>query len=160
MRNLHRMDEFHLDEGTRQLILSTRHAVPDLRKHIEDAKCIIERFNMFYRNGEEKAEILEGLGQRFPELIVTSSLFQNLEINGPGANKGNALTWLCEYLGMTSEQAMVIGDNLNDLSAIQCAGLGIAMGNAIDEVKVIADAVTGNNNEAGVADAIYRYLLK
>lgn len=57
-------------------------------------------------------------------------------------------------------EAVSIGDSLNDLAAIQASGLGIAMGNAQDDVKRAADAVVRSNNEDGVAQAIWEYVLK
>ena len=55
-------------------------------------------------------------------------------------------------------QIAAIGDNYNDSLMLRAAGLGIAMGNAPEEVKQVADAVTESNDEAGVAQAIRRYL--
>ena len=55
---------------------------------------------------------------------------------------------------------MAIGDNLNDLEMIRYAGLGVAIGNARQEVKDAANAVTTSNEEDGVAQAIEQYVLK
>lgn len=158
-RNMHRLTDFHLDEGTKQLIHTTRHTVVDLRRHIEETNFLIERFNLFFRDQKEKEAILSGLHEKFPELIVASSLFQNLEINGAGTDKGSALAWLCSYLKIPRQQVMAIGDNLNDKSMIDYAGIRVVMGNGIPELKEKADYVTGCNDEAGVAGAVRRYLL-
>jgi len=54
-------------------------------------------------------------------------------------------------------QVMAFGDNFNDLSMLETAGLGVAMGNAVDEVKACADLVIGNNTETGIADVLNQY---
>ena len=56
------------------------------------------------------------------------------------------------------KQVFGIGDNFNDVSMIRDAGIGVAMGNAPDEVKAIADFVTDTNVNGGVAKAIWRVL--
>lgn len=158
-RNMHRLVDFHLDEGTKQLIYTTRHTVLNLHRHIEETDFPIERFNLFFRDQKEKETILSGLHEGFPELIVTSSLFQNLEINGAGTDKGSGLAWLCDYLKISRQQVMAVGDNLNDKSMIDYAGIRVVMGNGIPELKEKADYVTGCNDEAGVAGAVKKYLL-
>lgn len=55
------------------------------------------------------------------------------------------------------DQVIAFGDNFNDLSMLKSAGLGVAMGNAVDEVKACADLVIGNNAEAGIADVVNQY---
>lgn len=64
-----------------------------------------------------------------------------------------------EMLGVKREELMVCGDSPNDIAMIRFAGLGVAMGNALDSVKEAADVVTLSNAEDGVAAAIERYAL-
>ena len=61
---------------------------------------------------------------------------------------------LCEKLSLTAANVMAIGDEANDLSMIKFAGHGVAMGNAIPEVKQVADEITVDNEHDGVAKAI------
>ena len=81
-----------------------------------------------------------------------------LEIYPKGMNKGRALNIICEKLNIDSSQAIAFGDQELDIPMIEAAGLGVAMGNAIEELKEKADYVTGTNNEAGIAQALGRYL--
>lgn len=67
---------------------------------------------------------------------------------------------VAELLGIKQEEVMCIGDNGNDISMIEYAGCGVAMGNAIPEVKAVADFETLSNNEGGVAYAIEKVALK
>ncbi|MBA1394155.1 HAD family phosphatase, partial [Lactobacillus sp. XV13L] len=89
------------------------------------------------------------------EIIITSSSPNNIEINSIEAQKGIALTKFAAQEHLTMDQVMAIGDNLNDESMIRAAGIGVAMGNAIEPIKKIAQLQTADNNHAGVAQAIW-----
>ena len=82
---------------------------------------------------------------------------RSIEINNRGVSKGNAVKALAEKYGIKREEIICIGDNENDLSMIEYAGLGVAMGNAIDSVKEIADYVTSSNDDNGVAKALKKF---
>lgn len=75
------------------------------------------------------------------------------------ASKGNAVRELAEQLGFTAENVMAIGDQGNDLTMVDYAGTGVAMGNAIDNLKDIAQFVTKTNEDDGVAYAIEKFAL-
>ena len=91
-------------------------------------------------------------------VALTSSVAQNIEINAAGAQKGRSLLDYAAAKGIKREEIAAIGDNLNDESMIQAAGTGVAMGNAIPQIKTIASFVTKSNNEDGVAWAIDKIL--
>ncbi|MDR2660810.1 MAG: sugar-phosphatase [Lactobacillaceae bacterium] len=74
-------------------------------------------------------------------------------------SKGLALQQLAEKLKIDISQTMAIGDQGNDLSMLEKAGVSVAMGNAIPELKQIADFVTKTNDEDGVAYAIEKFIL-
>ena len=82
-----------------------------------------------------------------------------LEVVPCGIDKAATLGALLEILGMNAEEVMAIGDGVCDVSMLQSAGLGIAMGNAQDSVKVCADRVTASNDEDGVAVAVEKAIL-
>lgn len=90
---------------------------------------------------------------------VSQSLRGNLEVMNKGINKGNAIRILCELYGISNEEVIAIGDNENDLSMIEYAGMGIAMGNAAECLKEKADYITGDYQEDGVAQAIEKFIL-
>jgi Cof subfamily protein (haloacid dehalogenase superfamily) len=93
-------------------------------------------------------------------LTITSSGFSNLEFNHPDAQKGIAVKILAEKYGVELENVMAIGDNYNDVSMIEAAGFGVAMGNASDEIKAMANYTTKTNREDGVAYAVTEFLNK
>ena len=82
-----------------------------------------------------------------------------LEVVPELIDKANALGVLLETLQIAAKKVLVIGNGVADYSMIQMAGLGVAMGNAIDSVKRCADLVTASNNEDGVALVVEEHIL-
>ncbi|WP_099467987.1 Cof-type HAD-IIB family hydrolase [Konateibacter massiliensis] len=83
-----------------------------------------------------------------------------LEFGSLDASKGNALKFLCNHLGVPVENSIAAGDEENDISMLQAAGIGAVMANASDEIKRYADYVTeNNNNNHGIAEIIEKFLL-
>ena len=91
---------------------------------------------------------------------VTFSKPNYLEILPIGVNKAKAVAALAQFLGVDLSAVAAIGDGLNDLEMLTEAGFAIAMGNASDRVKAVADLVVGSNNEAGVAQAVNEILAR
>ena len=81
------------------------------------------------------------------------------EITKKGINKWVAIEELAKKLNIKQEEIIAIGDNVNDNIMIKNAGLGIAMGNATDEIKNIADYTTDTNTNEGVKKAIEKFIF-
>lgn len=101
-----------------------------------------------------KAELVKCDG-----LETVSSSNNNLEVMCQGVSKGRAVEMLAAYYHIPKEAVICVGDGENDMSMIEFAGLGVAMGNADKEVKDIAQFVTLSNEEDGVAKVIEKYIL-
>ena len=82
-----------------------------------------------------------------------------LELNNPDGNKGVALKVLAEKLGLSRDELIAIGDNQIDASMIEYAGLGAAVGNALPEIKDIADYISADNNNEGVTEVIEKFII-
>ncbi len=82
----------------------------------------------------------------------------NLEFSSLTLDKKKATDALLAHLGISYDQVLALGDSSSDLSILQSAGLGVAMGNAPENIKRAARAVTGENIHDGVAEALERYL--
>ena len=83
-----------------------------------------------------------------------------MEFTSPIATKGQAVKFLTEnVLGLEAQNVMAIGDNFNDKEMLKYAGIGVAMGNAPDGVKAIADYITSDVHHDGVAQAIQHFKL-
>ncbi len=80
------------------------------------------------------------------------------EFMAPGINKARALSGALSELGIDASEVAAFGDGQNDVSMIEWAGMGVAMANAVDEAKAVADMVTASNNEDGIALALERIL--
>jgi Cof subfamily protein (haloacid dehalogenase superfamily) len=110
----------------------------------------------------DEAEYLTKVIQKFPAHLkekyttVRSAPFY-FEILNPKASKGNALVALAKKLNIAKKDIMAIGDAENDLSMIKVAGLGVAMRNAVIDVKREADVETASNNHDGVALALEKW---
>ena len=91
------------------------------------------------------------------EAFLTEDYF--LEVAPHFINKGNTLAVLMEMLKVTTEEVVAIGDGVADVSMLQLAGTGVAMGNARDSVKACADFTTLPNTMDGVAVAIEKAIL-
>lgn len=81
-----------------------------------------------------------------------------VNILAPGVSKGKALQALASHLGIPLTQVIAVGDGTNDISLFTTAGLAIAMGNAPDEVKAVANYVTLDVDHSGLAAAINKFL--
>lgn len=81
-----------------------------------------------------------------------------IEIMAKGIDKAASLDRLAKSLGIKQEEVMAFGDGYNDLSMIEYAGMGVAMGNAVDEVKERANLVTLSNDEDGIAKVLSDYI--
>lgn len=108
------------------------------------------------------SQTLSTLQKRYQpaELYLTTSVSTFFEATNPLVNKGTAVRYLAEeYLGLKPENVMTVGDNFNDVEMLQYAGIGVAMGNAPDGVKAVADWVAPTVEEDGAAAAIAEFLL-
>lgn len=82
-----------------------------------------------------------------------------LEFFNGEVSKAEAMAFIGSHYDIKQEEMMAIGDGLNDLSMIEYAGLGVAMGNAHEGVKAIADYITSSNEEDGIARVLEKYIL-
>ncbi len=133
-----------------------RHGPEALREALPQGLCKIVVVE------DEDMGLLESIRQQLslvPGLDVTSSWQNNLEIMPAGVTKGAAVEELAKRLGLAAGQVMTLGDYDNDLSMIEYAGFGVAMGNATEKIKRAARYVTLSNAEDGLAEAIRRWAL-
>lgn len=112
----------------------------------------------------DKEEALIGLEQHWEKRLAgTLDAFRSepyfLEVVPCGVNKANTLGALLEHLGVTREEVIAVGDGVCDVTMLQLAGMGVAMGHSQDSVKVCADYVTASNEEDGVALAVEKLIL-
>lgn len=108
---------------------------------------------------EEAARLQEETPKLGLPLTIASSWWNNIEAVAKCVDKGEGIRRLCEHLGITTDQVMVLGDQMNDYAMFQVAGWPVAMGNGDERIKAAARVISGTNDEAGVAQAVRRYVL-
>ena len=91
-------------------------------------------------------------------MTITKPFF--LEFMNPAVDKGKSLVTLAQHLNVPMEQVIAVGDSYNDISMIKAAGLGVAMGNAVEAVKQAANYETADNEHDGVARVVERFFLQ
>ena len=112
---------------------------------------------------DDDAEKLQKIREEIEKtgiVSVSQSLIDNLEVMDKAVSKGNAVQKLAERYGIKREEIITIGDNENDISMIEYAGLGVAMGNGAQCLKDKADYITGDYMEDGVAQVVEKFILK
>ncbi|MFY9497517.1 MAG: Cof-type HAD-IIB family hydrolase [Tepidanaerobacteraceae bacterium] len=105
-------------------------------------------------------EKLEEHVKKDGRLTIVKSESDLIDIMTKGVSKGDGLEFLAKHLDIDLRYTVAFGDNHNDMSMLEVAGLSIAMGNAEEELKEIADYITVSNDESGVSHAVYKYILK
>lgn len=132
--------------------------VKDLSAALEENEAM--KIMAITKNEKLLLEMEADLRSRYGRhLYITRSKPFFLEIMNREASKANALQVIADHYGIHRKETMAIGDSYNDIDMIEWAGLGVAMGNAFAQVKDAADYVTLSNEEAGVAEAIRRFIL-
>ncbi|MGX8698680.1 MAG: HAD-IIB family hydrolase, partial [bacterium] len=118
----------------------------------------VQKIQLFFSDPVEHRRATAELRRLLPDCYVSSSVRQNIEINCAAANKGAALLFLAEYLGIPRENTLAFGDGSNDVTMLRAAGTGVAMANAQPEARAAADAVTARNDEDGVAQYLEKWM--
>ena len=117
----------------------------------------LEKVNLLCIPPELRQEVAKRLNSVAVSAVWASS--SSMEITHPDATKGQGLQRLCSIQGIPMGSVMALGDSGNDVTMLQQAGLGVAMGNAPDFVKQVAKVCTDTNDEDGAAKAIEQYVL-
>lgn len=157
-----RVSMLRLDDVMKNYMRRTRTYVEDLESLVKEKNEKVQKFTLqfqyldgAYLNYNEAYELLS----KDDRICLVCGGYHNLEFSKQGITKGNSLRYLADLLGIELSQTMACGDTQNDLDIIQTAGLGVAMGNSVKDVKVAADFVTLSNEESGVAYAIQKLVL-
>ena len=155
---------FHIDRGVyyeeadREMLerrytfsrLAVMRGVADGEGLIRQRKEGIEKIFVRTENIQVRARIRDTILRQYP-VFCSSSSMKNLEFSMPGCSKASALRWLCEYLQIDPSQVIAFGDGENDKEMLQFVGRGLAVANADEACRAVADGVIGACEEDGVA---------
>lgn len=157
---LEQIDHFFEEGPMAEYVRSTRQPVDNLMDKFRKESREVDKVQGVFANLGEREAALDEI-RKLEGVTITGALHNNIEVNAAGVDKGNALLWLAQYLGIAPEETMAFGDGNNDITLLEKAGTGVAMKNGIEEVKHAADRVTEKtNDEEGAAKFIETYVLK
>lgn len=151
LKNIH---QFHLDQPTLDYVLKTRTVFNEPIEEMILKVKRIDRLNIFYNNKKDYDLIINILSQ-IPQVIVSSSLITNIEINARNAHKGQAILDLMSFLQIPIEKSIAFGDSYNDITMLENVHDGVAMANAITECHRVAIHKTTSCDDAGVANYLF-----
>ena len=154
---LDRLEHYIHDPESLRLVRATRHGRADFRAFVRSSGCGVQKIQCYFPDLQERARVKTWLEGRYPQLVLSMSMTENLELNDARATKGHALLALCAALGADPGEAAAFGDGTNDLSMLRTAGVGVAMANAHPDTKAVADLITGDNQKDGVAQVLNRW---
>jgi Cof subfamily protein (haloacid dehalogenase superfamily) len=135
----------------------------DMARVVEDLAAVrcekvtqVDVFHAHPRLLAAEERIAEAMKGKVSSVIITHVKYKgcSLEFAAPGSSKWQALRWLAEQRGIQPEEIVAIGDDVNDVEMVRAAGYGVAVANALDEVKAVADYVTSHPNNLGVEEAV------
>lgn len=140
-------------------VKSTRKPLDNFYKYVLKNDDRVENINVIIKDLSLKPMVTEQL-LGLPKATITSSVKNNVEIEGENVSKAEGLKILLGKLGLKRSQLMCFGDASNDICMIEYAGVGVAVGNAWDDVKDAADLIADTNENDGVAKMIERIVFR
>lgn len=146
---------YNVIEAHQDCVLNYGEYLDDLLAYAKNADNV-EVVSVFFHNYEDKMTCKKLLEQSGKLRVVEACEF-NLEIVHIDAGKGNALYQLADMLGVDRAATISLGDSDNDSSITQAAGLGLAVSNACDSLKAVADEIICSNEEHVVAYVLANY---
>ena len=152
-----RMEDFHA-ERYKDIELRSAILKEDVIGSYREHPVPVEKMNLYSATIELRDQFYELLKDLPLSVIFAEE--SGLEIMPPGISKAAGFLALCEYLNISHEETIAVGDSDNDVELLKAAGLGVAMGNARSCVKEISDVETADNDHDGCARVIEQYLLK
>lgn len=158
------IDRLQMPDSIKHYIKTSRSLTDDLADFISSQELEVQKMIVnFYsdKNGIfVDRDAVAAILSEYPQITYLSGGYHNLEFTKAGTTKAKGLQFLADLFGITMEETMACGDTQNDMDMISAAGIGVAMANAKDDVKKMADYVTLSNEESGVAHAIKKFVLE
>jgi hypothetical protein len=109
-------------------------------------------------DAEKVTSWVKELQKKYPDLYIVKSTPYFCEIGSNEARKSLGVEFLCELWGIKKEEVLTIGDQNNDIDLIQAGGIGVAMGNATEELKSCADFITDTVDNDGFVKAVEKFV--
>ena len=133
---------------------NTRRPIEDFVSAVREHEREIENINFIFGKDDVQERLRQFLGARTDLYELTTSFPFNFEIGGVGVGKGAAVDFIAKREGILPEETICFGDQNNDVSMIEYAGIGVATANAVPRALAAADFVTSDSEHSGVAAAL------
>lgn len=130
----------------------------DIHTFYDQNPIPLYKLNLYFKSRQERTHVKERLAPLGLSLAYAEET--SLECSAPDVSKGHGLKQLCDYLHLSIAKTIAVGDADNDLDILKQAGLAVAMGNANENVKKIADVIVSDNDHGGCAEVVREYLLR
>ena len=137
----------------------TEVVISDESRTIEEGLVDPYKFVAFTEDMPKLNALRDRLIESQLPLEISSSWIDNIEVMAKDTGKDRALFALCDHFGFEPSQVMAFGDNINDVPMLKAAGVGVAMGNALDAVKAHAQIIAGHHAQSAVAEVINAHIL-
>ncbi len=117
----------------------------------------VPKLNLYHTSPEARERTRQKIQAEQLDVELVDAEMTSLEISAKGTDKGKGLEKLCEFLNIPLSQTIVVGDADNDIEAMKKAGLAVAMKNANERVKALADVIVSDNDHDGCREVLQNY---
>lgn len=129
----------------------------DIFDYYKNKSVPLYKINFYMKNQHDRSALKKRIQSM--QLTIVDAEHSSLECTAQNVSKAVGLKKLCDHLQISMEKTIAVGDADNDFEILSCAGLSVAMGNATQSIKNIADVTVHDNDHDGCAYAIMKYLL-
>lgn len=158
-----KIDNLNIQDVMKDYLRRTRIYVDDLSAYIREQQKDVQKITTnYYYQPDGTYYAYDQVVARYSgcsDLNMVSGGANNLEFTKKGISKGETLRVLADIFGVDMSETMACGDSENDIDIIKAAAVGVAMANADEDVKAVADYITLSNEENGVADVIRKLVF-
>ncbi|EHL78388.1 Cof-type HAD-IIB family hydrolase [Bacillus smithii] len=138
-------------QRTNNRMLYPQYFVESVRNYLEKEPVSPPKMEIIFQNPRDLEDAKKAIEGMYDEVAVIRTDQNRFDIVPSGVSKFQGLVYLCERINVSLKEVVMIGSGIDDLPLLHNAGLGVAMGNAPDQVKEAADWVTRSNQENGVS---------
>ncbi len=151
-------EKFGADPRAAAYVRRTRRPVEDIFSFLRLRRAKLESLDLITCDPMKREQLRTRILEEVQEIYLTSATPMLLEVSDARGGKASGLRFLAAYLGVSGEETAAFGNAENDLDMMEWAGCGVAVANAPEDVRALADEVTESNDEDGVGRWIRRYL--
>ena len=154
---IRRPERYGLSPAYIEYVRTTRTMVADMRQFILDHADTLDGLDLQIGDPAVRDEIRSRLMAEVPDIYITASVSNRIEMSNASAGKAAGLRYLMNILGIKKGETAAFGDADNDIDVLKAAGLSVAMGNANKTVKDLCDVIVADNDRDGVVEVIDRF---